>query len=116
MEHFKPIQNAVSAPWKLQINDEQLAKLKTDHWPEQMEDKWMVTSEDQQGKTLVHFARSWTGRDMYILTVRHATNGGAEIETLTWDKGDDESPKSDEAEAKAMVTGLSEGLLGCQLS
>ncbi|KAJ9618038.1 hypothetical protein H2203_009312 [Taxawa tesnikishii (nom. ined.)] len=40
---------------------------------------------------------------MYILTVRDATNRGAKIETLTWNKGDDETPKSDEAEAKAMA-------------
>lgn len=53
---------------------------------------------------------------MYILTVRDATNRGAKIETLTWNKGDDETPKSDEAEAKAMVTRLSKSLLGCELS
>ncbi|TLS21048.1 uncharacterized protein PpBr36_10725 [Pyricularia pennisetigena] len=116
MEHFNPIQNAVSTPWKVQINSEQLSKLKTDHWPEEMEDKWMVSSETREGKTLVHFARSWTGKDMFILTIEEAGDEGAQIETLTWNSGDDDTPKSDEAEAKAMVIRLSKSLLGCELS
>jgi len=115
MEHFKPIQNAVSTPWKKQISSEQLAQIKTDYWPEQMEDKWMVISEEQHGKTLVHFGRSWTGIDVYILTIRDTTDG-AEIESLTWNAGGDDLPTSDEAEAKDMVVGLSKGLLGVELS
>ncbi|KAL5906668.1 hypothetical protein ACKVV1_011071 [Pyricularia oryzae] len=116
MEHFNPMQNAVSAPWKVHIDSQQLAKLKTDHWPEEMEDKWMVSSETRNGRTLVHFARSWTGKDMFVLTIDEAADGGAQIETLTWNSGDDDTPKSDEAEAKAEVVRLAKSRLGCELS
>lgn len=117
MEHFEPIKNAVTVSWKLDIDGEQLSKLKVDRWPEDMEDKWMITSENKRGKTLIHFARSWTGKDMYILTINDTADGTAEIETLTWNEGgDDDTPKSDEAEAKAMVIRLCKRHLGCELS
>ena len=118
MDFFKPVENALTAPWNLQITSEQLAKLKAGYSSADMNDKWMIAFETKGDKTLVHIARSWTGRTMYVLTISEAADGGgAEIETLTWDEtGGHMTEKTDEAEAKGWVVRLCKSHLGCDLS
>ena len=97
-----PMENPASASWSLRISQADYDRLKVGFNPQDMEDKWRVTSEIMlrthivgrpnrtaqtgpfpgvrvsPGLMVVRLVRSWTGSEMYVLGVRSVTGGSGE--------------------------------------
>ncbi|EPE07105.1 hypothetical protein F503_07756 [Ophiostoma piceae UAMH 11346] len=97
-----PMENPASASWSLRISQADYDRLKAGFSPQDMDDKWLVTSEIMlrthivgrpnrtaqtgpfpgvhvsPGLMVVRLVRSWTGSEMYVLGVRPVTGGSGE--------------------------------------
>jgi hypothetical protein len=111
------MQSPATASWGLSISDADFKKLETGFKPQMMEDKWHVfkTDESQGSNISIHFARSWTGDDIYVLDLKpsdHGSSNGAKIQAITWAQNKGEMRISEE-QSKKEVTFMARGLLKC---
>lgn len=61
--------------------------------PQDQDDKWRVSVTDQSrsGNISIHFARSGTDKELYVLVVKpidggSSSGGGVKIEAMTWEQ------------------------------
>lgn len=121
-----PMENRAKAGWGLQISDADLKRLVNGYLPEDMDEKWMCSADelDQQGNIVVHFCRSWTGREQVALKVSitqddkrdemncdSSATSGAEITEISWKACQGVT----EMEAKKLAVDVCRGILGCEL-
>ncbi|CAH0021771.1 unnamed protein product [Clonostachys rhizophaga] len=113
---LKPIDNDETASWGLSISSSDFQKLKNGFSPMSMDDKWVIKAmePDQNGNITVHYARSWTGAQFYILTLRPADDNSAVVETITWRRGANTSATTSSKQARKESVILSRMLLGCR--
>ena len=114
------MQEPATAPWGLSISETDLDKLKAGLEPEFMEDRWHITFSDQgqKGTSSIHFTRSWTGNEIYVLFVKSNEGGstssrGGKVEAITWEQ-DTGSVRTSEEQAKKEVVFYSRVLLKCE--
>ena len=115
------MQEPATALWDLSISDTDLDKLTAGFEPQEMEDRWHVTVTDQSqnGTSSIHFARSWTGIEHYVLLVKpndggSSSGGGAKVEAITWEQNKGGIRISEE-QAKKEVAFMARNLLECRL-
>lgn len=116
-----------TAPWGLRISDSDYGKLSAGLEPQDMDDKWRVRVIDlsESATTAVHFSRSWTDQEYYVLvlkpidraaaaavTTTTSGGGGMEIEALIWEQDKGGIHMTEEL-AKIEVILVSRSILGC---
>ncbi len=117
-EHVHIMQEPATAQWDLSISDADLEKLKAGFEPQMMEDRWRVSTTDQSESdtTSIHFVRSWTGIELYVLHVKPSDGGsigsGAKVKAITWEQNKGGIRISEEQGKKEVVI-LSRGFLEC---
>lgn len=82
-----PITTPLTSPWNLRITDVDYARLKIGHWnTDEVDDNWSIhTKADDAGNLRsVHIVRSFT-MEWYILNLSLGEDGGAVIDSVTWD-------------------------------
>lgn len=123
------MKNPTTAPWNLDISRNDLEKLKRGFKPAAMEDRWMCRADapDAGGDFVVHLHRSWTGDEVFRVTVvlaapangdgasAHTDERHATMTDITWDKGEEGTFLATEEEAKDLATRVCRGVLGCDL-
>ena len=114
------MEEPATASWDLSISDTDLDKLKAGFMPQDMDDKWRITVTDQsqEGTSSIHFARSWTGIEHYVLFVKSNDGGssggsGGKIEAITWEQNKGGIRITEEL-AKKEVVYMSRNLLECR--
>ncbi|KAI9781911.1 MAG: hypothetical protein M1835_004150 [Candelina submexicana] len=119
-DHAHTMQEPATAMWGLSISDTDLEKLKVGFEPQDWDDKWHVwTNESQTGTISIHFARSKTLREFYILVVKlsdgSSSGSDAKIEAIIWEQNKGGIRMSEEqAKKEAVIT--SRRLLGCEIN
>ncbi|PFH61686.1 hypothetical protein XA68_16569 [Ophiocordyceps unilateralis] len=117
----QPIQNPTSAAWQVEIPPADVSKLLDGLRPQMMEDKWFIYADepDGQGRTAVHFCRSWTGDEIFLLNLVAAVDASralvadqpARLTDIVWEAG-----RMRETEAKQTARELCTNLLGCRFA
>ncbi|PSN69687.1 hypothetical protein BS50DRAFT_571057 [Corynespora cassiicola Philippines] len=120
------MENPATATWNLEISSSDATKILQGFQPQSMDDKWKCETDqpDEEGNTVIYFARSWTGNVMFqvkaiIPASGSSTSGQPEgskprFKELTWDRRSDVHETSEE-EAKSTTIALCRGLLRCEL-
>ena len=113
------MQEPATVPWGLSISDADFNKLKAGFEARDMDDKWhvSVTEQSHSGTISIHFTRSWTGTELYVLVVKPRVGGsigsGVKIEAITWEKNKSGIRISEE-QAKKEVVSIARSLLECR--
>ena len=113
------MQEPATAPWGVRISVADWDKLKAGLEPQEMEDKWRIwaTEDDHQsqssGTVSIHFARSWTDIEHYILIVK-PSDSVVTMEAITWDQKPNNIRISEETAKKETVL-LSRYVLECEI-
>ncbi|TLS31179.1 hypothetical protein PpBr36_02410 [Pyricularia pennisetigena] len=117
-----PMNERLTAPWGIRISKKDVEKLMAGLEAEDMDDKWDVVVEkhtDKDGSVSVHFVRSWTGDEIYILHLEGISDdldrqdGGAKVGAITWD-GDKNDVRIDAEQAQKEVVHLARVILSCE--
>ena len=110
------MQEPAIATWDLLISDADFEKLKAGYDSDDMDDKWLATSEavGQNGSISVHIIRSWTKTELYRLHVKPSEgDASAKIEGITWEQNNGGIRISEE-QGKKEAAFLCRRLLGCE--
>jgi hypothetical protein len=126
MRENRPLENSATAPWGRKITHSDYTKMLGGFMPEMMEQRWMAEADtpDAQGNTIVQFLRSWTSRQMCLLTIEAGDSNKTEdknwatIVDISWDKsgwGRCWGPDTTEEEAKRSALLFCRQLMNCEL-
>jgi hypothetical protein len=124
MRETRPLENSATAPWGRKITHSDYTKMLGGFMPQMMEEKWMAEADtpDAQGNTILRLLRSWTSREMCVLTIeagdlnRIEDKDWATIVEISWDKLDwGWSSETSEEKAKQHALSFCRQLLGCEL-
>lgn len=116
------MKNPESLPCDLKASGSNFTKLLRGFQPSDMDDRWMCRSDgpDAHGNVVVHFYRSWTGRESFQLkaTVAAPDDGSAQdqvarITELVWDKESTAAGSAEEAKVQAFA--VCRAVLGCEM-
>ncbi|TLD22872.1 hypothetical protein PspLS_07036 [Pyricularia sp. CBS 133598] len=118
MRNMKPIKERLTVPWGISINEKDFEKLKTGHESFDMDGQWdvLVESPDKNNNSIfsVHFVRSWTGHDIYILHLNNSDpKSGIKVDSITWE-GNKNGVRIDAEQAQKEVVLLARDLLKCE--
>ena len=72
---LKPMTTSSPLPYHRYLSPHELNCLVQDHGSSSMDDKWLIFTEDDT----VHFHRSWTGEEIYAVSLNRHVDGSAEI-------------------------------------
>ena len=104
------MKDPVTSSWGQDISDADFEKLKNGFQPQDMDDKWAVSAEESIEASghfaiSVHMVRSWTGIELFVLTIRPKDgSNSARIEAITWEQDRGAYEMSEErAKEDAMV-------------
>lgn len=115
------MQEPATAQWGLSVSDADFAKLKAGFEPQDQDDKWRVSANEQSsGNISVHLARSGTDKELYVLVINpragNSSNsinrGGVKVEAITWEQNKGGIHISEE-QAKKEVVILARRILEC---
>ncbi|TLD17798.1 uncharacterized protein PgNI_01261 [Pyricularia grisea] len=80
MRALKPMRERLTAPWDMRVNEKDMEKLTTGLESVNMDQQWNVLVENpdkNDSSTIsIHFIRSWTGNDIYILHLDNLNQQG----------------------------------------
>ena len=126
--NIKAIQVPVSAKWDLRVPGPEMIKLIYGHRPEDMDDKWMCSTDgpDREGNIRVSFCRSWTSMERIALIGKVSPEAhrnekaiereGGVITEVVWEKPlKGEYDPMDEKGAKEFAAGFSKVRMDCDL-
>ncbi|KAI6497099.1 hypothetical protein MCOR14_008726 [Pyricularia oryzae] len=114
----KPMRERLTAPWGIVVNEKDFEKLATGHESFDMDDQWDVLVEDPDENNnsviSVHFMRSWTGQDIYILHLNNSdAKSGIKVDSITWE-GNKNGVRIDAEQAQKEVVLLARDVLKCE--
>jgi hypothetical protein len=116
--HINAMKEPGTALWGLRISNDDLTKLKAGVEPQNQDHKWRIWVSDQSesGNMSITITRASGSVDIYILHVKpdNSSDGGYNIEALTWEQNISGVRVSEE-QAKKKVVVLSRNLLGCDI-
>jgi hypothetical protein len=126
MREIRPLENPATAPWGRKITHSDYTKMLGGFMPQMMEEKWMAEADtpDAQGNTILRLLRSWTSREMCVLTIeagdfaRTEDKDWATIVDISWDKsgwGRGWGPDTTDEEAKTEALLFCQQLMSCEL-
>ena len=116
------MQEPATAQWGLSISDADLEKLDAGLEPQDSDDKWLITVTDQNQSSThsIHWARSGTNTELYVLHVKPSGGGGssgsgsgAKVEAITWEQNNG-GVRISEEQAKKEIALLSRRVLECE--
>ncbi|TLD28593.1 hypothetical protein PspLS_04050 [Pyricularia sp. CBS 133598] len=126
---LKPMRERLTAPWGVRINKKDVEKLTAGFQSTNMDQQWnvLVENSDNSATISVHFARSWTGHDIYILHLdnpnqqdqiqpkgkQNHPGGGTKIHSITWE-GNKNGVRIDAEQAQKEVVDLARSFLRCE--
>ncbi|KAI6580791.1 hypothetical protein MCOR12_011548, partial [Pyricularia oryzae] len=118
MRNMKPMKERLTVPWGISINEKDFEKLTTGHESFDMDGQWdvLVESPDKNNNSIfpVHFVRSWTGHDIYILHLNNSDpKSGIKVDSITWE-GNKNGVRIDAEQAQKEVVLLARDLLKCE--
>ncbi|KAI1844937.1 hypothetical protein JX266_008953 [Neoarthrinium moseri] len=112
------MEEPATAPWGLRISDADFKKLKAGFEPQDQDDKYRVsvTDQSQSGTISIHFSRTATRKEFYVLIIKPndsgSSTGGVEIEAITWEQNKGGIHISEEQGKKEVVL-VARHLLEC---
>ena len=117
-----------SAPWRVEITQDDLKKMINGFSPRDMDDRWAIQTEgpNSRGDYMVHLRRSWTSYPIVAINVHADFNDAGrwkagtrpKIVQLFWETDRERwnvDQKNLQAEAKELATNLCQGLLDVKL-
>ncbi|TLS22550.1 uncharacterized protein PpBr36_09899 [Pyricularia pennisetigena] len=115
---IKPIKERLTVPWGIGINEKDFEKLITGYETVDMDGQWdvLVENPDKDDNSIisVHFVRSWTGHDIYILHLHNPDpKNGAKVHSITWE-GNKNGVRIDAEQAQKEAVLLARDLLKCE--
>ncbi|TLD21055.1 hypothetical protein PspLS_08890 [Pyricularia sp. CBS 133598] len=118
-----PMNEPLTAPWDIRISKKDVEKLMIGFESDDMDEQWDVLIENpdkNDNKTIsIHFMRSWTGDEIYILHLDHdpdqqgSQEGRTRVHSITWE-GNMNDVCIDAEQAQKEVVLLARNLLYCK--
>ncbi|KAL6712088.1 hypothetical protein ACN47E_003131 [Coniothyrium glycines] len=83
------MQEPATTSWDLSISDADFQKLKAGFEPQDQDDKWHIwhASQNEGDNISIHFARSGTGNELYVLHVTprdDSSSNDIKVKAITW--------------------------------
>jgi hypothetical protein len=101
--HLHTMKDPKTTPWDVPISDADLTKLKAGLEPQNQDNKWRISSSEQDQSLSITFARTALNREMYKFHVK-ASEGGNTIEAFTWEQSNGSASLSEELAKKQALT------------